>query len=328
MASARPTTSRLLLAAALSLAVVACSASGERSGTTLPKPSSPSTTAAPGRTTTTGGKDTTTTTTEPRDDDGVEPVAVGTCWAPSTPEELREVSQQADEVDCDEPHGSITVATGTIPDDLAAKLSAKVLDGNPDDSSTYEPVQAAGSAVCTGEWKRVEKRSNFDPKSTYASSVRRATKLVRTFWLPTGDQWDAGARWVQCDLQTADGTEFELDLDGLSQLATRNVPADLVLCLTDDAGDGTPVPCDSSLARWQATTVLQVAADQLPKDQAGYEAVQLKGVPVCGQLTKRAVGDVGQRFYKLFADSSVELFDGSFTCAVSVKPPVTKPLGT
>ncbi len=320
-----PLRTAVVLLAVVGLATVGCSAEGPE----LSAPTPASTTTEPdptpttdGATTTTTTEDAGTTTTEP----GGEPVepTVGECWAAVTGDDIEQVSFAGEPVRCSEPHGGVTVGVG---DASSYDLTPELLDGDPTDPDVLGPVQEAGSTECLDAWNEVLVQWELDTGPIAVSTAQRATNLTRTFWLPTGDEWEAGARWVRCDLQTVDGTEFETaDLDAIG---TDGVPADLVQCLGNRGGTGEPVPCDSPDARWQAIATFRLPADVVPEDAADYRALLERALPlVCAQLTTVAVGDVGKRPYRIFAEPDFDLADGEFTCAAGVRGPVDEPLGT
>lgn len=328
---------RLLILLVSGVLVAGCTASGEGAA--------PSTTDAPtstenqdpgpdGEPTTTTTGDEPSSTTEPDggsttttgDPAPTEPPAVGTCWTPTSEEEIQQISFVGEEVDCGEPHGGITVGVEQVDGPSSEDIDPDVLDGDPSDPDISDAVQRVGSTGCRDSWIAAEAEATFDPGSALVVSAMRATKLGRTFWLPTGDEWSAGARWIRCDLQTTDGSEFETpDLAAIGD----GVPADLVLCLDRTSGRGREVACDTPAATWQAIASFQIPGSAAPEDAAAYrELLTTTLPPVCADLTEVAVGDPGQRAYRIFAEPDFTLSDGQFTCAARVQGPVDRPLGT
>jgi len=327
-----PTSRRLVLAlvATLTLVTGACSASG--SGDAAPKVDvGGASTTAPKTTTTRagggggGGGGTTTTTT----DGGEEPVAapkVGTCWTPVSGDDLDAVSFKGEEVGCSSPHGGATVGVVTLSATQAKDITPKLLDGDPSDPDVSGPIQSVASDACDPSWSPLLAKLALDPGTTIISNATRGTKLHRTFWLPTGDQWKAGARWLRCDLQTSDGSTFTSPLTGLT--ATK-VPADLVPCLAKSIGTGKATPCSSGAATWQVMATFQIKGSAGPDHTAAYRELLEKTLPpLCQGLTTQAAGDVGKRVFRIFTQSGYGDSTGAFTCAVRVTGPVSKPFGT
>lgn len=285
------------------------------------------TTTEPEPETTTTEPDETTTTEDEEPPEPTRVPAIGDCWEATDADQLSEVSFTGERVDCAEPHGGVTIEVRNLREG-AETLSPEILDADPlDDADAYAAIQDAGTEGCTDAWDTATKRLRFTAGVSGATETTRVTKLERTFWLPTGDDWEAGARWIRCDLQTVDGSTFQTD--DLTAIGARGVPADLVLCLSDDGEYGEPISCDSDGELWQGIATFQVPAEVLPTDQAAYD--RLLGTTlaaVCGQVTAKAVGPVGQRAFRAFGETDVELADGSFLCAAGVQGPVTEPLGS
>lgn len=302
---------RIVIVVVFLVLLVSCSASGEGTAPPDATPDSPTTDAPP-------ATDATTTT---QSAPPPEPPEVGDCWSALTDEEIDAIAFAGEEVDCNEPHGSVTVAVVDVDPDLESDL-----DGVDPDDDTVELVQSAGQ-VCTSEWNDVIEETDFDTEALLVSRARRATTLGFSFWLPTDDEWDAGARWVRCDLQAYDFT-FDLDLDGLNALSDNPVPTELVLCLADEPGRPIPADCQSPEAQYQAIAEFQITNEAAPDDQAAYDALIDRLALSCAQLTVEAVGPVLERQYRVFAVEDFELSIGEFTCATKVTPPVTDPLGT
>ncbi|CAN5580560.1 hypothetical protein BH10ACT1_BH10ACT1_41170 [soil metagenome] len=316
----------LALVAVLALTAAACSASGGG------EDASPTTT-APKTTTTSdggggggGGGGGTTSTTEGTDGEPAKAPRVGDCWTPVFGDELDAVSFAGDPADCDEEHGGVTVGVIDLTAAQAKDITPKLLDGDPSDPDVSGPIQSVASEACAPSWTAILEPLALDPGNSIILEATRATKLHRTFWLPTGDQWEAGSRWLRCDLQTSNGTSFTSPLDALQK---DEIPADLVPCLAKSIGTGKGTLCTSKAATWQVMATFAIKGAAGPQDTAAYRTLLEKTLPpLCQLLTIQAAGDVGNRVFRIFTQSGYGDSTGDFTCAVRVTGPVTEPFGT
>ncbi len=177
MARRSKLTSAFTLVGIGALALAGCTMRGVRglSPTTTPAPTTSTTTVAP---TTTSTLPPTTTTVPPY------PVPkVGECRGPVTADVLVAPTDPRLPGDCNEPHGSETVAVLELP----AAITEYPADGLPAE------VRAGLVVQCQ---QAVDAYVGSAPKG---ATGRVASRLVEAWYLPAASEWALGARWVRCD---------------------------------------------------------------------------------------------------------------------------------
>jgi len=168
---------------------------------------------------------------------------LGTCRL-LTPADIKETSNDSAAVDCSEKHTAETFAVGTFPDDVGDEIDDPALGAH-----VFE--------VCERKFRKFLGGNE--------SLVMRA--MVTWAWFrPTGDEWDAGARWWRCDV--VGGGEESTELVELPETAAGLLlgrPDDKWMVCVDGASiaDSAKIPC-SQKHTWRAVTTIVLGDEKDP----------------------------------------------------------------
>ena len=166
------------------------------------------------------------------------------------PADIAEASNDAEPVDCAEPHNAETFLVAPFEDELA--------DAEYDDERLGQVVYDR----CT---------RGFMKFTGANESLALRSVLSWAWWRPTEDEWDAGARWFRCDV--VGGTDQSSELVELPRTAKGvllGIPGDRwMACVQGGSVSGVPpVPCTEP-HDWRAVTTIVVGdkKDEYPGDR-------------------------------------------------------------
>ena len=187
-------------------------------------------------------------TVDPKQVDAVEAPEIGACRN-LTAADLAEPSNATREVDCDEPHTALTYAVGSLPDGLE------------DVAYDAEELSAFAFATCSQE---------FVTLLGADESLAMRSVLTWSWFQPSEDAWEQGARWYRCDVVGGSAqTEGLIDLPAtVKNLLQRPEDEWLVCAAGDTVDDSVKLPC-SQPHDWRAVSTIKLgeAGDAYPGDR-------------------------------------------------------------
>ncbi|WP_134323716.1 hypothetical protein [Cumulibacter soli] len=230
-----------------------------------------------------------------------------------TSEELDEstakVATESAAGECDSAHNAITVGVVGLPDDDAATLDALVNTGAalvPDDKQTWTTVVVP---ACQATFDEALSAASIDTATDTVASAHKATVVQGRAWLPTAEDWDAGARWVRCDL-----VNYGSALTDLSTLDYGTISENLAACLAADVEGSFVAACDDEITNAQVLARVTLDAAKTEQVQANYDAFAAEAEQICADTVTAGFPDVDKP-----GKASLPVafaFDGTFDCYV------------
>lgn len=179
---------------------------------------------SPGSTAYVGEPATGTASSEPDPLAGVP--SLGTCYE-MTRSAAAAVTNDGPEVDCAEPHTSMTYHVGQFP---------------------------SGSDVSDPDVASRDCRESLADGVGLSSSEARSSILTFIWFEPSTEQWAAGARWYRCDVIAEQGSGRFKPLPQSTPFFPDGVPDDFFRCMRQRGEEGIPVTCDKAHGyRWAGT---------------------------------------------------------------------------
>lgn len=159
------------------------------------------------------------------------------------PADIASTSDDTATVSCDEPHSAETFVVGAFRGDLA--------EAGYDDERLGKAVYER----CSRDYRRF----------TGADESLALRSILSWAWfLPSEDEWDAGARWYRCDVVGGTDKSAELvDLPRTAKGVLLGIPGDRWMSCVDgaDVSAVPPVPCTEPHT-WRAATSVVVGKDR------------------------------------------------------------------
>jgi Septum formation len=181
-------------------------------------------------------------------------------------------SNQAPTVDCGTSHTALTFAVEQLPEDVAFE---GVDIGN-------DAVQEKASLLC---------RAEFAKYIGGSAATRALSRLSVTYFVPTQQDFDAGSRWVRCDVIALQSARILAALpetvEGFND--TDGALDDYGVCSRGEPGttDALLVMCDQD-HDYRALTALRLGADDA--DYPGEKAVGEDGQSRCDDYISDTLG--------------------------------------
>lgn len=177
-------------------------------------------------------------------------------------------------VRCTSEHGAEVVASFDVPAAVARQMDADAIRADTDE---LQAILAGTATACqTPADEAVDAIEAIDLAGTPFSAARQDSALRGIWFLPSPDEWDAGERWLVCQVAAVDPVGRSIGFVGpLADLGRgRVLPSALTTCV--DSGLRS-TPCAPGTSR--VVAVAQAAGDQPPA-----EAEATKG---CRTLAER-----------------------------------------
>lgn len=176
---------------------------------------------SPGTTAYVGAPATTGAAQEPDPLAGVP--SLGLCYA-MTRSAAAAVTNEGPDVDCSEPHTSMTYYVGQF------EAGSDVSD------------PAVATRGC---------RENLAEGVGLSADEARSSVLTYIWFEPSTEQWSAGARWFRCDVIARQDNGLFKDLPQATPFFPDGVPDDYFRCMRERGGEGIAVTCDKAHGyRW------------------------------------------------------------------------------
>jgi len=191
----------------------------------------------------------------------VEAPAAGECRR-LTVEDIRRSTNDAEPVECTEPHNAETF--------LVDEFTGKAASAEPDDAR----LAAQAYRRCQREF--------VDFLGGTESLVMRSV-LTWAWFRPSAEQWAAGARWYRCDVVGGGEKSAELvDLPRTARGVLLGMPADRwMVCADGHTVAGSPkIPCDQPHT-WRAVTTIVLGKPEDP--YPGERVVEVRTRDFCSE---------------------------------------------
>ncbi|MFV0533074.1 MAG: hypothetical protein ACK5MR_05405 [Cumulibacter sp.] len=211
--------------------------------------------------------------------------------------------------ECDSSHNAVTVGVVGLSHEDAATLDALVHTGAalvPDDKKTWTTVAVP---ACQATFDEALSAASIETATDTVASAYKATLVQGRAWLPTAEDWDAGARWVRCDLVNYGSAPTDL-----STLDYGTIPEDLAACLAADVEGSFATACDDEITNAQVLARVTLDSAETEKVQANYGAFAAEAEQICADTVKAGFPDVDKP-----GKASLPVafaFDGTFDCYV------------
>jgi hypothetical protein len=207
--------------------------------------------------------------------------------------DINRFSNAAPTIPCNRPHTGYTFSVQQLPKDVAFD---GVDIGN-------DAVQEKAAAAC---------RETFTPYIGGTAATRALSRLAVTYFLPTQEDFDRGARWVRCDIIAMQSARILADLpdpplkgfDG-----TDDALDEYGVCSRGEPGttEGMLVMCNQEHT-YRALAALRLGADGDP--YPGDDTAKTTGQQRCDDYVSGALGLGGGYSYAWTYPSSEEWSKG------------------
>lgn len=195
--------------------------------------------------------------------------------------------QGASPVECTEQHDAITVTVAELDDQFGYTVS----DDDPEQVDLSVADRSRIGQLCDGGVVGV------------TTGLRRGSRIETVWYLPRPEQWDAGARWLRCDITVrALGPLNEVTLEALPPTALEVIAAadEHRVCMdtafpAEDYGPwlrpgaNTLVPCDEP-SQWEWVAEAALPDGPLPDREQIDRVVRESCVPYIEYAADRTGG--------------------------------------
>ena len=181
-------------------------------------------------------------------------------------------SNQTATVDCSKPHTALTFAVEQLPEDVA-----------------FDGVDVGNDAV--QEKASLQCRAAFAKYIGGSAATRALSRLSVTYFVPTQQDFDAGSRWVRCDVIALQSARILASLpetvEGFND--TDEALDDFGVCSRGEPGTSGAllVMCNQD-HDYRALTALRLGADDA--DYPGQQAVGADGQQRCDDYISETLG--------------------------------------
>ncbi|MGH9186376.1 MAG: septum formation family protein [Acidimicrobiales bacterium] len=213
------------------------------------------TTTTESETTTTTESDTTTTRSGPPP----EPPKAGECRGPISIADISAATDSRPTVPCDQPHGTETATVHDLPEQWDYNQVREALE------TGGEPRLENLLSDCSADVQDYVGSPVVEPES--AAEVN-PHQLELSYFVPTRDEWERGARWLRCDVTLYPPEGADEDAPAGTTVAFAGAAAQPVIdpsfrqCSTLPAADDLPdVPCTEPHVRELMLVVLDTDLD-------------------------------------------------------------------
>ena len=151
------------------------------------------------------------------------PPKAGTC-RPLSFGAIGRYSNQTATVDCGKPHTALTFAVEQLPEDVA-----------------FDGVDVGNDAV--QEKASLQCRAAFAKYIGGSAATRALSRLSVTYFVPTQQDFDAGSRWVRCDVIALQSARILASLPETVRVSTTPTKRSTTSASARAVSRGRPAPC-------------------------------------------------------------------------------------
>ncbi|WP_153503996.1 hypothetical protein [Cumulibacter manganitolerans] len=239
----------------------------------------------------------------------------GLCWS-MTAEQLDDAlaltSTDQQSVDCSTEHNAITAGVVGIPTQQLGSVAALAETGQAIDPGHEQIWRSVVTPACAAAHAKAFASGTVDTGSGDVELAYKSSNLRPYAWLPTGEEWAGGARWIRCDIANRFAAPVPIEKPAVD-LST--VADDQIACLNATSEGYLPMPCDNPQVNAQSLVTVVLTQQAADAAKAGYDAFTSGQTPqLCQQAVSAAFPAAGKPAKA--ATPVAFAFTGTFDCYV------------